>query len=132
MLFRSQLTPTNIPPIDSIPPRGPALSAQQKRAHDLAAHKAENTRFGEAISEHGFGGTTTNFTHSTTTTAHTTGDAAANAGGGGGVGGSGGGGGKEGQTHRHGSYEDVDEEAEETERRERKWQGYGEGSGVGG
>ncbi|KFX88582.1 hypothetical protein O988_08966, partial [Pseudogymnoascus sp. VKM F-3808] len=106
---------------DRIPPRGDALAAEQKRAKESKEHRDENRRYGEAISEHGFGGTTMGGTHSTTSTSparetSNTSNIAATAGG---VGG----GGEEGRTHRHGSYEDVDVEAEEREKRERKWQG---------
>ena len=92
-------------------------------------HRDENRRYGEAISEHGFGGETTGFGHTTTTTSTR----------GGGVGGGGGGSGSvssgdaagEEQTHRHGSYE-TSPEVEEREVRDRRRQGYGEGSEVGG
>lgn len=125
-----QLTPT-----DTIPPRGAALAAAQKNEREQKEHRDENRRYGEAISEHGFGGETTGITHSITTsnTANTGGGVG---GGGSGVGGGGGGGGSsdaagEQQTHRHGSYE-TSPEVEEREVRDRRRQGYGEGSGVGG
>ncbi|KFY19557.1 hypothetical protein V493_07912, partial [Pseudogymnoascus sp. VKM F-4281 (FW-2241)] len=105
---------------DNIPPRGDALAAQQKRDRERAEHRDENKRYGEAITEHGFGGTTVGSSHSTTTSATT------KTTGGSGVGGGGGDGGVssmgEEQQHRHGSYE-TSPEVEEREARERKWQG---------
>ncbi|OBT76121.1 hypothetical protein VF21_04819 [Pseudogymnoascus sp. 05NY08] len=120
---------------DTIPPRGPALTAAQKRARELAAHKAENTRYGEAISEHGFGGTTVGSSHTTTSTSPRRGSVDDNGesygGGSGGIGGGGGAKAGEKQGQRHSSYE-TSPEVEEKEVRDRRRQGYGEGSGVGG
>ncbi|OBT69667.1 hypothetical protein VE03_00860 [Pseudogymnoascus sp. 23342-1-I1] len=123
---------------DAIPPRGAALAAQQKRLNERAAHRDENRRYGEAISEHGFGGETVGLTHTTTSThpANTTATSVTTGtstggggGGGGGVGGRGGGAGAGGERHK--SYSPTPE-MEEKEIRDRRKQGYGEGSGVGG
>ncbi|OBT96878.2 hypothetical protein VE01_05428 [Pseudogymnoascus verrucosus] len=113
---------------DAIPPRGPALSAQQKTARERKDHRDQNRRYEEAISEHGFGGTTMGTTHTTTSTRPRRGSVDDN--------------GESGvnitatreeqqQQRRHSSYE-TSPEVEEKEVRDRKRQGYGEGSGVGG
>ncbi|KFY82243.1 hypothetical protein V500_10699 [Pseudogymnoascus sp. VKM F-4518 (FW-2643)] len=92
---------------DTIPPRGAALAAAQKAAREHKEHMDENRRYGEAISEHGFGGETMGITH--TTTSNTGGGV----GGGGSVSVSSGDAAGE-QTHRHGSYE-TSPEVEERE-----------------
>ncbi|KFY32270.1 hypothetical protein V494_07879, partial [Pseudogymnoascus sp. VKM F-4513 (FW-928)] len=54
------------PPTDSIPPRHAALAAQQETARQRTERHDTNKRYGESISEHGFGGTTTGSSHTTT------------------------------------------------------------------
>ncbi|KFZ10308.1 hypothetical protein V502_08207, partial [Pseudogymnoascus sp. VKM F-4520 (FW-2644)] len=101
---------------DTIPPRGAALAAAQKAAREHKEHMDENRRYGEAISEHGFGGETIGISHTTTTTSTS---------GGGGVGGGGSvssGDAAGEQAHRHGSYE-TSPEVEEREVRDRRRQG---------
>jgi len=45
--------------VDHKPPRGDALRQAEEQARARAAQRAQNRRFGEAISECGFGGETT-------------------------------------------------------------------------
>ncbi|KFZ16932.1 hypothetical protein V501_01999, partial [Pseudogymnoascus sp. VKM F-4519 (FW-2642)] len=113
---------------DAIPPRGPALSAQQKTARERKDHRDQNKRYGEAISEHGFGGTTMGTTHTTTSTRPRRGSVDDSGESGVNVAATGE---EQQQQRRHSSYE-TSPEVEEKEVRDRKRQGYGEGSGVGG
>lgn len=84
---------------DDNPVRGDALIHETKAHEEKIAHHEQNVRYGESISEHGFGGETTS--------------------------------GQKGQEpqHRHYGRDPKDEEKEEL--KERRKQGYGEGSGVG-
>lgn len=87
-------------PIDDKPLKGDAAIQQKKEHAEKIGHHEQNVRYGESISEHGFGGKTTS-------------------------------GQKDPEvSHRHYGTDPKGEEKAELE--ERKKQGYGEGSGVGG
>ncbi|ELR07585.1 hypothetical protein GMDG_02633 [Pseudogymnoascus destructans 20631-21] len=115
---------------DTIPPRGPALSAAQKTSRERTEHRNQNRRYREAMLEHGCGGTTIGSSHTTTSTSPSKSAVRGTSHSGGGsmsqVAAT-----AEDQSHRHSSYESSPE-VEEREVRDRRRQGYGEGSGVGG
>ncbi|OAF59651.1 hypothetical protein VC83_03704 [Pseudogymnoascus destructans] len=112
------------------PPRGPALSAAQKTSRERTEHRNQNRRYREAMLEHGCGGTTIGSSHTTTSTSPSKSAVRGTSHSGGGsmsqVAAT-----AEDQSHRHSSYESSPE-VEEREVRDRRRQGYGEGSGVGG
>ena len=87
-------------PIDDKPLKGDAAIQQKKEHAEKVGHHEQNVRYGESISEHGFGGETTSGQKS------------------------------QEPSHRHYGRDPKSEEQGELE--ERKKQGYGAGSGVGG